>query len=69
VIWEFGGEPIAAPLLEDLRRVIDGALPDPLAALLAPDEQEALIERGRELVADAVFPVDALGMRYPWPLV
>jgi hypothetical protein len=69
VIWEFGGEPIAAPLLEDLRRVVDGALPDPLAALLASDEQEALIARGRELVADAVFPVDALGMRYPWPLV
>jgi uncharacterized repeat protein (TIGR03843 family) len=69
VIWEFGGERIAAPMLDDVRRVLAGALPDPLAALLAPDEQEALIARGRALVGEGVFPTDASGMRYPWPLV
>jgi uncharacterized repeat protein (TIGR03843 family) len=69
VIWDFGGEPIAARWLDDVRRIVDGDLPDALAALLAPDERKALIARGRGLLAEGVFPVDHSGMRYPWPLV
>jgi uncharacterized repeat protein (TIGR03843 family) len=69
VIWDFGGEPIPAPLLDDVRHLIDAALPDPLASLLAPDEREALVRRGRALIAQGVFPIDHSGMRYPWPLV
>jgi uncharacterized repeat protein (TIGR03843 family) len=69
VIWDFGGEPIAAPLLDDVRRVIEADLPDALAALLTRDERAALVARGRELLDEGVFPVDSSGMRYPWPLV
>ena len=69
VIWDFAGEPIPAPLLDDVRRVIDAELPDALAALLVSDEREALVDRGRALLDDGIFPVDRSGMRYPWPLV
>jgi uncharacterized repeat protein (TIGR03843 family) len=69
VIWEFGGESIAPAWLDDIRRVIERDLPAPLAALLEPDERQALIDRGREVLEDGVFPIDASGMRYPWPLV
>jgi uncharacterized repeat protein (TIGR03843 family) len=69
VIWDFGGEPIPAGLLDDVRRIVEGGLPDALAALLTRDERNALIGRGRVLLADGVFPVDHSGMRYPWPLV
>jgi uncharacterized repeat protein (TIGR03843 family) len=69
VIWDFGGEPIDAPLLDDVRGVIDAELPDALGALLTRDERKALVARGRRLVDAGVFPVDSSGMRYPWPLV
>ena len=41
----------------------------PLAALLAPVEQEALLARGQALVAEGRFPVQTGGRDYPWPLV
>jgi uncharacterized repeat protein (TIGR03843 family) len=69
VIWDFGGEPIAARWLTDVRRVAEGEIPDTLAALLERDERNALIGRARAVLADGVFPVDHSGMRYPWPLV
>jgi uncharacterized repeat protein (TIGR03843 family) len=69
VIWDFGGEPVPAPLLADVRRLIERELPDALAALLTRAEREALLRRARALVNGGVFPVDASGMRYPWPLV
>ena len=34
VIWEFGGEPIPAPLLDDVARLLDEGLPRRLADLL-----------------------------------
>jgi uncharacterized repeat protein (TIGR03843 family) len=69
VIWDFGGEPISAALLDDVRRVVESDLPAELAALLSRDEREALVQRGRAVVSAGVFPVDHSGMRYPWPLV
>jgi uncharacterized repeat protein (TIGR03843 family) len=69
VIWDFGGEPIPAHWLTDVRRIAEGEIPDPLVALLERDERNALIGRGRAVLADGVFPVDHSGMRYPWPLV
>jgi uncharacterized repeat protein (TIGR03843 family) len=69
VIWDFGGEPIAGGLLDDLRRFLAAPLPDALAALLAPAEREALLGRARALAQDGRFPTDASGVRYPWPLV
>ncbi len=69
VIWDFGGESIPRDLLEPIRRLLDESLPAPLAELLDPDEQEALLARGKALVRMRRFPKDASGLRYPWPLV
>jgi uncharacterized repeat protein (TIGR03843 family) len=69
VIWDFGEEPIAPALLEDVRRVLDNGLPPALADLLDPDEQRALKRRARGLLRSGRFPVDQSGLRYPWPLI
>jgi uncharacterized repeat protein (TIGR03843 family) len=69
VIWDFGEEPIAPALLDDLRRTLDGGLPPALAALLDAEEQRALKRRARGLMRTGQFPVDPSGLRYPWPLV
>ena len=69
VIWDFGGEPIAPALQEDLRRVLADDLPPALAELLDPDEQRALKRRARGLLRTGQYPVDKSGLRYPWPLI
>ena len=69
VIWDFGEEPIAPALLEDLRRVVSDDLPPALAALLDADEQRALKRRARGLLRTGRYPVDKSGLRYPWPLI
>lgn len=69
VIWDFGEEPIAPALLEDLRRVVSDDLPPALAALLDADEQRALRRRARGLLRTGRYPVDKSGLRYPWPLI
>jgi len=69
VIWDFGEEPIAPALLEDVRRVLDNGPPPALADLLDPDEQRALKRRARGLLRSGRFPVDQSGLRYPWPLI
>lgn len=68
VIWEFGGEPIPRKLLADVRRLGE-CVPLEVASLLDDGEAEALRRRATTLVAKKVFPVDASGRRYPWPLV
>ena len=69
VIWDFGGEPIPGGLLADLRGFLAAPLPAELAALLAPAERAALEGRAHALVKGGRFPIDASGVRYPWPLV
>ena len=69
VIWDFGEEPIASALQEDLRRVLSDDLPPALAELLDPDEQGALKRRARGLLRTGHYPVDKSGLRYPWPLI
>ena len=69
VIWEFGNEPIPEPMLADVRRLLAAGLPQPLAVLLDPAEQEALLARARVIVEERRFPADTSGRRYPWPLV
>jgi uncharacterized repeat protein (TIGR03843 family) len=69
VIWDFGGEPIAQPLLADVQELIDGGVSSELAALITRDERKALFKRARAVIHAGVFPTDASGMRYPWPLV
>jgi uncharacterized repeat protein (TIGR03843 family) len=69
VIWEFGGEEIAAPLLRDVERVMGTEAPAGVAGLLLPAERQALLARGRAVIAEGRFPVDDGEQRYPWPLV
>lgn len=69
VIWEFAGEPIPAPLLEAVARLVETGLTDALAACLDPFERDALRARACAVLDDAEFPVDHTGHRYPWPLV
>jgi uncharacterized repeat protein (TIGR03843 family) len=69
VIWDFAGEPIPAPLLVDIRRLLQTGFPDGLDELVTPPECAALRERAAALLEEPVFPTDPSGMRYPWPLV
>ena len=69
VIWEFGGERIDDPLLDDISRLCQDGLSAPLQALLRPVEQDALLERAGDVLELGRFPVDPTGRRYPWPLV
>lgn len=69
VIWEFAGEPVPEPLLEDLRRLQICGLPDRLAALLDDVEHEAVLDRIDLVLRLGHFPLDETGHRYPWPLV
>jgi uncharacterized repeat protein (TIGR03843 family) len=68
VIWEFGGEAIAPDLIEKIQRIADYP-PLEVAALLDADEIEAMIERAAMLAQGGMFPIDASGHRYPWPMV
>ena len=70
VVWDFAGEPVPPGLAGDVRRLVEGGLPDELARLLDPFERDALLARGGRAVADApALPHDPTGRRYPWPLV
>ncbi len=68
VIWEFGGEDIAEPWLEQVATLCEH-VPPAIAALLADDEIEALQRRAGRVVVQRRFPTDPSGRRYPWPLV
>jgi hypothetical protein len=51
-----------------VQRIADSP-PVDVAALLDDDEIEAMIERAGMLAAGGMFPIDASGRRYPWPVV
>jgi uncharacterized repeat protein (TIGR03843 family) len=68
VIWEFGGEPVPAGLLDGVAELAS-SVPAGITALLHDDEVDALQERARAVCARPVLPVDRSGRRYPWPLV
>jgi len=69
VIWEFAGESIPGPLLEDLAALGD-KLPGDLCQWLSAGEVEALWARASRLVREGRFPVpDPDSYHYPWPLV
>lgn len=69
VIWEFGGEEIAAALLDDVERVVTG-LPGGLVPLLDDEEVDGVRRRGELVLRRRRFPEpDPSGRSYPWPLV
>jgi hypothetical protein len=72
VIWDFAGEKLPPDAADDVCRVVDdlesGPLRERFAALLDPDELEAVIQRARVLVARGLpYPDDYHST--PWPLV
>ena len=68
VIWEFAGDPMAKPPLEDIAPLADSS-PAEIAELLDPVEATALRRRVQHLLREGTLPVDRTGMRFPWPLV
>lgn len=73
VIWDFAGEPVAAGLRADLRRIETelrgGALRSSLAPLLDPAEVDAAADRAAALAEAGVFPPPGPGRSTPWPPV
>ena len=69
VIWDFAGEPIPSPVLNDVADFVDAELPPELCGLLTGSELDALVRRARSVVDAGVFPTDDTGRRWPWPLV
>jgi hypothetical protein len=73
VIWDFAGEPVPPPMLEDLRRLegrlSDGDLAGRLGSLLSPAEVDAARGRLASLLARGRFPEPGPGRPYPWPVV
>ena len=69
VIWDFAGDELSDDVRDDLQRLLDDGLPDPLAETLTPLERAATIARAQALVTAGRFPHDDHGHRWPWPLV
>jgi uncharacterized repeat protein (TIGR03843 family) len=74
VVWDFVGEPIPQPLMNDLARFehlleSDSPLSQSLAPLLLEAERTALRLRVQRLRAEPRFPPPGRGRPYPWPLV
>jgi len=74
VIWDFAGERVPAPLVDDLCRVLgeldDGLLGERLAQLLSPSELAAVAIRATDLLHEGVFPEPEPGYHsVPWPMV
>lgn len=69
VLWDYAGEPIPQPLLDDVARVADRDLLGVLDPFLRPAERAACRDRIGALLDLGSFPVDHGGRSYPWPLV
>lgn len=73
VIWDFAGQPVPGPILDDLRRVERqlraGPLRRELAELLEDSEVEATAERAAALIASGRYPHPGPGRSLPWPAV
>ncbi len=72
VVWDFNGEPIPTPLLEEMaafRKKLDEdkSLKQALSTLLAVDEVAALRRRTDRLLRAGKFPEPGPGRNYPWP--
>ena len=68
VIWDFGGQPVPATLVEDVARLAASPPPE-LSGLVDDAEVEALVNRAAALVRRPVFPRVRSGRAYPWPLI
>ncbi len=69
VIWDFGGQPVPAEVIEDLDQLLDQPLPDYVVDVLTVTECQALLRRARALRTAGCYPIDDTGRRWPWPVV
>jgi uncharacterized repeat protein (TIGR03843 family) len=75
VVWDFAGEPVPSPLLEDLERLnasLENAGSDyrqGLCKLLSGAEISAFQARLRHLLKTRRYPLPGPGPNYPWPPV
>lgn len=69
VIWDWSGEDLPGDIRDDLCRLLEMGVPEPLAEVLDVFERDAMVTRTRSLVENGRFPSDPTGRRYPWPLV
>lgn len=68
VIWDFAGHPLPPDRLDAVARLADAPPPE-LAALLEPEEIEALVARASTVLRRRTFPAVTSARAYPWPLV
>jgi uncharacterized repeat protein (TIGR03843 family) len=74
VIWDFAGQTLPAPFLQDIRRVAEtfaqtGGLAEQLAGYLSESECAALLARLQNLLAVPQLPFPKGNRSYPWPPV
>ena len=73
VIWEFAGQPVPEPVVEDLRRVEaalrEGTLRSDLLEHLESDEVDASADRAAALARTRRYPEPGPGRSVPWPPV
>ncbi|MFO7320603.1 MAG: SCO1664 family protein [Chloroflexota bacterium] len=75
VIWDFAGQPVPEPLLDDLERLAavldDEKTPyrQALGRLLSPHEINTFRARVRHLLKTRRYPLPGAGPNYPWPPV
>ena len=69
VVWEFGGEPIDPALIDDGRSRWSSEFRWRSPPCSPTTRSTALQERAEWVAANAAFPVDVSGRRYPWPIV
>ena len=65
VIWEFGGEPVPAALLDDVPRLADDSTARRWWRLLDPFERDALLTRAPALGPQGCFPRPTPAARLP----
>ena len=68
VMWDFAGQPVPPERVDDLAQLAV-APPPQLAALLAPEEIDALTNRAAAVVRRPEYPRVTSARAYPWPLV
>jgi len=69
VIWEFADEPLPPDIVAALTMLVRAGVPKRLAALLDPDERQAVLARARALLDAGRFPDGGAAHGYPWPVV
>ena len=69
VLWDYSGEPLPQCVMSDLKGLLANPASAELDEVLTSVELDAAMERAELLLAAGVFPTDASGQRWPWPVV